>query len=233
MTTKARSQTHRFIAGTLGAILALSLAAGAQERDRSKIPDALKWNLSDIYASDAAWRGAKDAFAAEMPTLGRFKGRLTSSAGAMADGLDRMFALDKELSRLYVYASMEADQDTRDSQHQGMRQEMTQLAANFSAQASFVEPEVLKAGKAAIEKYLAAEPRLKVYRVYLEDILRREAHTLTDNEEKLLADAGPLASGPSSTFNILSNADFPYPTVRLSDGRSVKIDQAAYNDLRA
>ena len=50
-----------------------------------------------------------------------------------------------------------------------------------------------------------------MYRVYLEDILRREAHTLTDNEEKLLADAGPLAQGPSGTYNILSNADFPYP----------------------
>jgi oligoendopeptidase F len=231
MTILPRSRARRFVALTL--CIAFSLAAGAQERDRSRIPDALKWNLSEIYASDASWRGAKDAFAAEMPTLGRFKGRLTSSATAMADGLDRMFALDKELSRLYVYASMEADQDTRDSQREGMRQEMTQVAANFGAQASFVEPEVLKAGKATIDKYLAAEPRLKVYRVYLEDILRREAHTLTDNEEKLLADAGPLASGPSGTFNILSNADFPYPTITLSDGRSVKLDQAAFNDLRA
>jgi oligoendopeptidase F len=231
MNNTARSRARRFAA--LALCITFSLAAGAQERDRSKIPDALKWNLSEIYASDAAWRGAKEAFAAELPTLGRFKGRLTSSASAMADGLDRMFSLDKEVSRLYVYASMEADQDTRDSQREGMRQEMTQLAANFSAQASFVEPEILKAGKATIDKYVAAEPRLKIYRVYLEDILRREAHTLTDNEEKLLADAGPLASGPSDTYNILSNADFPYPTITLSDGRSVKIDQAAYNDLRA
>ena len=30
-----------------------------------------------------------------------------------------------------------------------------------------------------------------------------------------------------------SNADFPYPTVTLSDGRTVKVDQAAYGDLRA
>src|SRR3954464_9965563 len=42
-----------------------------------------------------------------------------------------------------------------------------------------------------------------------------------------------MASAPSNAFTILSNADFPYPTVTLSDGRAVKIDQAAYNDLRA
>jgi oligoendopeptidase F len=237
MTSKSRSGARRFISGPVGAALGLSaclaIAVSAQERDRSKIPDSLKWNLADIYASDTAWRGAKEAFAAELPTLGRFKGRLTATPGSLADGLDRLFALDKELSRLFVYASMEADQDTRDSQREGMRQEMTQLAATFGAQAAYIEPEVLKAGKATVERFLASEPRLKVYRVYLEDILRREAHTLTDNEEKLLADAGPLAQGPSGTYNILSNADFPYPSVTLSDGRSVKLDQASYNDLRA
>ena len=42
-----------------------------------------------------------------------------------------------------------------------------------------------------------------------------------------------MAGGPSNVFNILSNADFPYPTVTLRDGRSVKLDQAAFNDLRA
>ena len=237
MTSNSRSGARRFISGPVGAALGLSaclaIAVSAQERDRSKIPDSLKWNLTDIYASDTAWRGAKEAFAAELPTLGRFKGKLTATAGSLADGLDRLFALDKELSRLFVYASMEADQDTRDSQREGMRQEMTQLAATFGAQAAYIEPEVLKAGKATVERFLASEPRLKVYRVYLEDILRREAHTLTDNEEKLLADAGPLAQGPSGTYNILSNADFPYPSVTLSDGRSVKLDQASYNDLRA
>ena len=75
-------------------------------------------------------------------------------------------------------------------------------------------------------EFLAAEPRLKVQQFYLRDIARRAAHTLTANEEKILADAGPLVGGASSVFNMLSNADFPYPTVTLSDGRSVKLDQA-------
>ena len=210
-----------------------SLAAAAQESDRSKIPDRLKWNLTDIYPSDTAWRAAKDKLAAEIPSLRQFQGKLASSAATLADALDRLFALDKELSRLFVYASLQADQDTRDSQHQGMRQEMTQLASTLGAQGAFIEPEILRAGKPTIDRFIASEPRLKVYRVYLEDIVRRQAHTLSDNEEKLLADVGPLAAGPSSTYGILSNADFPYPTVTLSDGRSVKLDQATFGDLRA
>jgi oligoendopeptidase F len=214
-------------------LAALTLTAAAQERDRAKIPDKYKWNLADIYPSDAAWRAAKEKTAAEIAQLKQYQGKLTSSATVLADALEKMTALDKELSRQYVYASMLADQDTRVSAHQGMRQEMVQLYADFSAQASFVEPEVLKADRATIEKYVAGEPRLAVYSFYLSDIARRAPHTLSEAEEKLLAAAIPVSGTSSDVYNILANADFPFPTVTLSDGKSVKIDQAAYANLRA
>ena len=143
-----------------------------------------------------------------------------------------MSHLDKELSRLYVYASMLSDQDTRLSGPQGMQQEMQQLFAKFGAEAAFVEPEILKVAKATVEKAIAAEPRLKTYAFYLNDIFRQAAHTLSDAEEKLLADAGPLAGSPSNIYTILTNADFPYPTITLKDGKTVKVDQAGYSDLR-
>ena len=41
---------------------------------------------------------------------------------------------------------MLADQDTRDSAHEGMQQEMEQLGAAFGARpSSYIEPEILKA----------------------------------------------------------------------------------------
>ena len=215
------------------AVVACTAVAVAQERDRAKIPEQYTWNLADLYRSEAAWRAAKDKFPAELPSMKQFEGKLASSASTLADALDRQAALDKELSRLFSYAGLLADQDTRDSQHEGMRREMTQLAAAFGAQTAFIEPELLRAGKAALDRFVAAEPRLKVYRFYLEDVARRAAHTLSADEERLLADAGPMASASAGAFNILSNADFPYPSVTLGDGRTVKLDQAAFNDLRA
>ncbi len=212
--------------------LTVSVVAQELERDRSKIPDKHKWNLSDIYPSDAAWRTAKERLAKEIHGLGQYRGRLTLSAVVLADALDLQYSLDKELSRLYVYASMLADQDTRDSAHQGMQQEMIQMASQLAAAASYVEPEVLKADKARIERFISSEPRLEVYTFYLRDVVRRAAHTLSDAEEKILADAGPLTGSPAGVFNILSNADFPYPSVTLSDGRTVKVDQAGYSALR-
>src|SRR5882762_7229040 len=91
------------------ALAALTLAVAAQERDRSKIPDKYKWNLADIYPSDAAWRAAKDAFVAEIPSLGKFKGKLMSSPSTLADALDTLSSKSKELRRLGSYASLQAD----------------------------------------------------------------------------------------------------------------------------
>ena len=212
-------------------VIAMTVMLSGQERDRAKVPDALKWNLADVYPSEAAWRAQKQTIEQELPKLREFQGALGSSAKTLADALEFMSHLDKELSRLYVYASMLSDEDTRLSGPQGMQQEMQQLFARFGAEAAFVEPEILKVGKETIEKAIG-EPRLKPYAFYLHDIFRRAPHTLSDAEEKILADAGPLAGSPGNIYTILTNADFPYPTITLKDGKTVKLDQAGYSDVR-
>jgi oligoendopeptidase F len=215
-----------------GVVAGMTVLMTAQDRDRAKVADTYKWNLADVYDSHAAWRAQKEKITAEIPRLREFQGKLGSSSATLADALEMMSRLDKELSRLYVYASMLSDEDTRVSHSQGMQQEMQQIYANFGAQGSYIEPEVLKIGSDPIEKAIASEPRLAPYAFYLRDIARRAPHTLSDAEEKILADVAPLAGSPNNIYTILANADFPYPTITLADGRTTKVDQAGYSELR-
>ena len=214
------------------AVVGMTVLTMGQERDRSKVAEAYKWNLADVYPTEAAWRAQKEKMTAELPRLREFQGKLGSSPATLADALELMSRLDKELSRLYVYASMVSDEDTRLPGPQGMHQEMQQIFANFGAQASYIEPEVLKIGNAAIEHAISSEKRLAPYAFYLRDIARRAAHTLSDAEEKILADVAPLAGAPTNIYTILANADFPYPTITLADGKQVKVDHAGYGELR-
>ena len=119
------------------ALIALAIAScaalSAQDRDRGKIPDRYKWNLAEIYPSDEAWRAAKEKLVSEIPKIREFKGKLASSTATLADALELVTRLKKEFSRLYVYASMMSDQDTRVSSYQGMQQEMTQIGCEASA----------------------------------------------------------------------------------------------------
>ena len=231
MSAPTRRNPYLFLIAT-SLVIAAQALSGAQQRDRSSVPDRYKWDLSQIYPSDQAWRSAKDKLAGEVAAIRPFKGTLGNSAQKLADALELATRLTKEFTRLYVYASMTSDQDTRVSLYQGMQQEMAQMGASFGAETSFIEPEILKIEPAKIESFIASEPRLKVYGFYLHDILRRRAHTLSDSEEKILASSSIVGSASSDTFGILSDADFPYPTVTLSDGKSVKLDSAGFNLYR-
>jgi oligoendopeptidase F len=213
-------------------VAGFSGAGISAQQERSAIPEKYKWDLSQIYPDDQAWRAAKDKLVAEIPAIRPFKGTLGSSPQRLADALELVSRLSKEFSRLYVYASMKSDLDTRVSTYQGMQQEMAQIGANLGAETAFIEPEILKIDRATIDKFVASEPRLKVYRLYLDDIQRRRDHTLTDGEERILASSSVMAGAPSNVYNILSNADFPYPTVTLNDGKIVKLDSAAFSLYR-
>ena len=223
----------RHLPGALVLFAASTLVSHAQEHDRSKVPDEYKWDLTAIYPSDQAWRTAKENLAAELPKLRQFQGTLASSASRFADALETQSNFEKELTRLFVYAGMKSDEDTRVSIYQGMQQEMIQLGSVLGTESAFIEPEILKMDNATVERFVAQEPRLKVFRFYLEDIARRRAHTLSNDEEKLLAASAVMASGPSSVFGIFADADFPYPTVTLHDGKTVKLDKAAFSLYRA
>lgn len=223
----------RHLPGAMMLFAASTITSAAQEHDRSKIADQYKWDLTAIYPSDDAWRTAKEKLASELTKLREFHGALGSFAARLADALETQSRFDKEISRLFVYAGLKSDQDTRVSDYQAMEQEMIQLGSTLGTEEAFIEPEILKIDSATIERFIAQEPRLHVYRHYLENIERHRAHTLSNEEEKLLAGSAIMASGPSSVYGIFSDADFSYPSVTFSDGKTVKLDKAAYSLHRA
>jgi len=215
-------------------VLALAASAGfAQSKERADIPEQAKWRLTDLYASDDAWRAAKDKLVARIPEVKKYKGTLGKSPEQLAAGLILLSDLNKELGRIYVYSGLSADLDTRVTKYRGMKQEMDQLGSSFGAETAFVEPEILKIDRATIDAYIAKEPKLAPYTFYLHDLLRRQAHTLSEPEEKIIADAGLMASAPGDVYGTFTNADFPFPTIKLADGTSRKLDQATFSVSRS
>lgn len=103
----------RHLPGAFMLFAASTLLAPAQERDRSKVADEYKWDLSALYPSDDAWRSEKQKLAADLPELRKFQGTLASSPARLADALEIHSRFEKEVGRLFSYAAMSSDQDTR------------------------------------------------------------------------------------------------------------------------
>lgn len=217
-------------------VMSVLFAAGsnvlAQTRDRAGIPAKHTWNLQDLYASDQAWQAAKQKTVAAFAGIATYKGKL-SSARSLYECLKTTSDLSKELSRLYSYASMKSDQDTRDAACTAMKQEMSQVVTAFQTAAAFIEPEILRQSQDQVKGMLATEKGLQDYTMYLMDLFRRNAHKLSEKEEKLIAEASLMSDGPYNVYSIFANAELPYPTITLSDGQNVLVDQAGYQKFRA
>ncbi len=205
----------------------------AQTRERAEVPEQYKWKLEDLYASDEAWNKAKQELVAQFDEVTKYQGKLAGSASDLLACLEFDSRVSKEFGRLYSYASMKSDQDTRNSEYLAMKQEMQQLGTDYNSKAAFITPEIAKMDKETIDTFIGQERGLKIYKMALYDIQRKKAHTLSEKEEKILAEAGLLADGPSSIYGIFSNAELPYPEITLSDGTTAKLTKAGYSRHRA
>ena len=142
--------------------------------------------------------------------------------------LTTMFEIDLELSRISVYAHALSDEDVRAARPREMKQAAEELATAFAAATSWVRPEILALDPAKVRRWITQEAKLAPYRMYLEETLRRRPHTLGAGEEKVVAEAGEMERTGGEVHGVLSNADLPYPTIKLSTGESVRLDASAY-----
>ena len=84
--------------------------------------------------------------------------------------------VDRRLTQVGVYASMNYDLDTRVGRSQQMQEQARQAGTAFSAASAWVRPEILAAGPDRVHALVAGEPRLAPYAHPLDDIVRRAPH---------------------------------------------------------
>ncbi|MCJ2188307.1 oligoendopeptidase F, partial [Novosphingobium beihaiensis] len=191
------------------------------------------WDLTGIYPDIAAWDAARKAVLAALPRLEAYKGTLGESAQAMAKALTDISAVSKDAARVYVYASLKGDEDVRVAASQEREAQARDMYAAFGQAIAWQSPEILAIGKDKVESFIAADATLqRLFAFSLRDTLRQAAHTLdTQGEQILAALAAPLA-GPGDVRGQLVASDIPRPTVKLSDGREVRLDDQGYTLTR-
>jgi len=203
------------------------LAAPAQAES-----PADRWNLADLYASATAWNADASKLEAQMGELGQCKGHLGDGAARFRQCLDLQADMARRFRRLLVYSSQLLAEDTGASASLELEQRTRTLDAKLDESAAFVNPEVLRLGRERVERFVAEDPGIKIYRHPLDEILRAAPHTLDDQGEALLAQFGLMRRGGYSAYSILTNADIPWPKLKLSTGEEIELDASAYTKYR-
>lgn len=217
----------------LAAVLLLSsTVAMSQMKVREQVAEKYKWNLTDLYSTDEAWKQEKDRIQLEMQKVIQYKGKLTQSAATLYEALEFESQISKEMVRLSSYASMLSDQDTRVTKYAGMKQELQQLFTQYAALASFMEPELLTLEEAKIKAFVAQKKELATYQFYLMDLLRKRDHRGSEEVEKVLAYTSLMSGNAANIYSTFSNAEFPHASIEIN-GQTVELNSSNFALYRA
>jgi oligoendopeptidase F len=212
---------------------AVLLATALIAASASAETPADRWNLADIYPSTAAWNTDAARLESQIREFADCRGHLGDGAARFKACLDLYADINKRYARLATYSGELLAENNSLSSSLELGQKAQVLGAAAGEAASFVAPEVLRIGRKKIDGLLAKEPSLKIYRHPLDDILRRAPHTLDDEGEAIVASFGLVSDTPSSVYQILSSADLPWSSIKLSTGEEVRLDQAGYTKYRS
>jgi oligoendopeptidase F len=190
------------------------------------------WNLSEIYPSVAAWDADAGKAEGQLKDLADCKGHMGETVARFKQCLDLRADVTKRYYRLAVYSGEQAAEDTGNPAYLELDQKADLLQNKLTEASAFVDPEILHIGKDRIAQFLNQDPSLSIYRFPLEETLRRAPHTLNDEGEALIAKFGLMGNAGSSAYTILTNADVPWPKVKLSTGEEITLDQSAYTKYR-
>ncbi|MGN0010849.1 MAG: hypothetical protein ACI35N_05925, partial [Marinilabiliaceae bacterium] len=150
------------------------------QKTREEVDAQYKWDLTPLYASTEEWRKAKDALQKRLAEIRNYKGRLAESASTLLSYMRLSDSLDKEMSRLYLYASLLSDEDVSNADNMALTKEMEQVGIEYDQQADFARPELSAISDITYDKYMAEAPGLLDYRMDIDAIRRQRPHTLSE-----------------------------------------------------
>lgn len=201
-------------------------------KTRDEIDIKYKWKIQKIYKDIDEWEKDFKVLKNTAPELSKFSGKLSDSK----ELLD-FFKLHEDISRLaeklYVYAHLRSDEDTGNNVFQGIKNKIDAYLAEVMSFSAYFEPEILSLGEEAIKKVINELPELKMYKFYLDDILKMKPHTLNKDMEELLATVSDCLNAPGNIRSVLANADITFENIKDENGNDVELSEGNYvNFLR-
>ncbi len=188
------------------------------------------WDLASLYSGDQAWEADFKKLEQRIETFESFRGRLGESAAVLGEALRFDSDFDRTAERLGIYAFLKTTEDQGNSDYQAMKSRFQNLAVRASQAASYMRPELLAIEEDRIAE-LMADQAVEPFRLQLERLMRYRPHTLTDNEERLLAMQGEMAGAAGNAFRQLNDADLRFGKLTDHEGREVELSHATFQQF--
>ena len=195
--------------------------------DREKIDDSYKWNLTKIYGSIQDFRDDINLVKEKIKEFAKFKD-IKYDENSLYEVIDLAMNTSRIIEKLEVYTSLLCDEDTRINKNQELKEEINNLYSEYIKASYFVDVDILKLDYADIQKFYEKNNKLREYEIYLKEMFRYKDHTLSDKEEKILADLTKALGNNYDTYELLKDSDLEFPSFKVGD-KEYPLDGSKYS----
>ncbi len=195
-------------------------------KTRKEADPRYTWNLADIFATKESWEKEYSDVQAEIPALAALSGKMMDSSDTLKEALDRIYDVAERVERVYLYAFLQKESDNSDPEYIDMAGKAEKLYIDLMSSISFINPEVLAAGKEKALEYVSRDDMAK-YRHELDNIVRAEPHTLDSEKEKMMAMMSEVSGIPDNIFTMLESVDMSFPEME-TEGADMPLSHGTY-----
>lgn len=198
---------------------------------RSNVPKKFQWKPEHIFKTDADWELAYKEVMQEIPSILKYKGRLSRSYKELAGCLDLLVDLAQKTDRVYSYPQYFNSGNEKNPKWKGMFDRAKMLHTEFLKSTSYIEPEILKIKQSKLKKFMKKDKDLKIWEHYFDALYKRKKHILSDKEESILANAADMMGKPENIFvSFKTNIKFPY--IKDETGKRVRLNFTNFTRFR-
>lgn len=199
---------------------------------RSEIAREDTWAIEDLYAST-------ELFLEDVKKLEQMVERLkdvteeylTENGAHLLEYFQELEKATIILEQGLCYSERSVDVDTGNDQYQLLSGKMMGLYHKFVTVTAPVDSWVASMEEEKIQKFYQETPALMEYQVTIDDMRRLKDHTLSSEQEELLASSREMGTAVEKAYSLLTDADFEYPTVKDEAGELVKASAGRFVPL--
>jgi len=196
-------------------------------KNRADVPQHEKWDLSHIYPSQKEWEQDYEKVEKQASELKQFDGQILNGEHLL-QFLQLREELSKTFTKVFAYARLSNDLDTRDSNTQVLLSRSQTLSYQVNKATSFFTPFLLSLDEAVLKAYIDENDGLNYFAEDLWDSFRYKKHVLSKEQEEIISVMGEALSSSSNTYTMLNNADIKFGAVTNDEGEKVELTRGMY-----
>ncbi|THE11708.1 oligoendopeptidase F [Bacillus timonensis] len=197
---------------------------------RNEVPEQEKWNLADLYSDLNKWEEDYQLIEKMGEELATFDGNI-HDGHSLCEYLTLSEKMSFHFNKLFAYAMLKVDEDTRVTKSQSYLDRAKQLSVMVSSANSFFMPFLLSLDEDTLKRYIAEEEGLQYFEKELLESFRYKPHVLNKDQEEILSRLGEALSAPSTTYGMMNNADIRFGRVTKDNGEKVELTRGMYAKL--